>query len=179
MIRFLTLLSLTSAFFMNGLFSVENSTEVGSVRKKVRKEIKKTFAVESFDLEENTFEIPNCNFLQNSSFLEIHTQNDFLGYAFIGTAPSKTDSFEYLVLLNKDLVIIKAKVLVYREDYGGEIGSRRWLSQFISKDSSSKLSYGEEIVPISGATISVRSMTSSINHFLQSLKGFEAETAAP
>ena len=98
------------------------------------------------------------------------------GYAFIGTAPSKTDSFEYLVLLDKDLVIVKAKVLVYREDYGGEIGSKRWLSQFISKNRDSILGYGEEITAISGATISVKSMTASINHFLYSLKEFNNET---
>jgi len=80
------------------------------------------------------------------------------------------------VLLNKDLIIVKAKVLIYREDYGGRKGSKRWLSQFISKDRFSILGYGKEIIPISGATISVKSMTSSINHLLQSLHGFEIET---
>ena len=55
--------------------------------------------------------------------------------------------------------------MVYREDYGGEIGSKRWLSQFISKNRDSILGYEEEITKISGATISVKSMTASINHF--------------
>tara|TARA_B110000046_G_scaffold165046_1_gene181034 strand:+ start:114 stop:503 length:390 start_codon:yes stop_codon:yes gene_type:complete len=127
-------------------------------------------------LEENSFRIPANNFLHASTFQEIHVQDVLQGYAFIGTAPSKTDSFEYLVLLDKDLVIVKAKVLVYREDCGGEIGSKRWLSQFISKNRDSVLGYGEEITVISGVTISVKSMTASINHFLYSLKKFNNET---
>lgn len=135
------------------------------IQKKVQKEIKSVFKIETFNLEENSFEIPANNFLQASTFQEIHAQNALQGYTFTGTAPSKTDSFEYLVLLDKDLVIVKAKVLVYREDYGGEIGSRRWLSQFISKNRNSILGYGEEITTISGATISVKSMTDSINYF--------------
>lgn len=135
------------------------------IQKKVQKEIKSVFKIEIFNLEENSFEIPANNFLQASTFQEIHAQNALQGYTFTGTAPSKTDSFEYLVLLDKDLVIVKAKVLVYREDYGGEIGSRRWLSQFISKNRNSILGYGEEITTISGATISVKSMTDSINYF--------------
>ena len=135
------------------------------IQKKVQKEIKSVFKIEIFNLEENSFEIPANNFLQASTFQEIHAQNALQGYTFTGTAPSKTDSFEYLVLLDKDLVIVKAKVLVYREDYVGEIGSRRWLSQFISKNRNSILGYGEEITTISGATISVKSMTDSINYF--------------
>ena len=146
------------------------------IQKKVQKEIKSVFKIETFNLEENSFEIPANNFLQASTFQEIHAQNALQGYAFTATAPSKTDSFENLVLLDKDLVIVKAKVLVYREDYGGEIGSRRWLSQFISKNRNSILGYGEEITTISGATISVKSMTASINHFLYFLKEFNNET---
>lgn len=161
---------------MSSLFLPKNDSLSKNFEKQVQKEIRKTFNVEIFNLEQNTFKIPNNSFLQASTFLEIRTQETLQGYAFIGTAPSKTDSFEYLVLLNKDLIIVKAKVLIYREDYGGEIGSKRWLSQFISKDRFSILGYGKEIIPISGATISVKSMTSSINHLLQSLQGFEIET---
>ena len=66
--------------------------------------------------------------------------------------------------------IAKSKVLVYREDYGGEIGSKRWLKQFIGKTENDSLKYGDDIVAISGATISVRSMTTAINNLLASIK---------
>ena len=172
MIRFLSILSLSAALFTS-TFHVSHSDAVTKrIQKKVQKEIKSVFKIESFDLKENTFKIPLSNSLQAGAFYEIQVKETLQGYAFIGTAPSKTDSFEYLVLLDKDLIIVKAKVLIYREDYGGEIGSKRWLSQFISKDQNSVLGYGEEISAISGATISVKSMTASINHFLSSLKDF-------
>ena len=176
MIRFLSIFSLSITFLMNASHMSHSDAVSKRIQKKVQREIKSVFKIETFNLEENSFEIPANNFLQTSTFQEIHAQNALQGYVFIGTAPSKTDSFEYLVLLDKDLVIVKAKVLVYREDYGGEIGSKRWLSQFISKNRDSILGYGEEITAISGATISVKSMTASINHFLYSLKKFNNET---
>ena len=89
-----------------------------------------------------------------------------LGYAFLGTAPSKTDTFEYLVLFDPDLIIKKVNVLVYREDYGGEIGSNRWLKQFIGIPKNTNLIVGKNVAAISGATISVYSMTNAINQLL-------------
>ena len=60
-------------------------------------------------------------------------------------------------------------MLIYREDYGGEIGSKRWLRQFIGKTSKDKLKYQKDIMAISGATISASSMTIAVNAFLQNL----------
>ena len=75
-----------------------------------------------------------------------------------------------MVLLNTDLSVAKAKVLIYREEYGGEIGSKRWLRQFIGKTKDDEFRYGDNIDAIAGATISVRSMTNAMNDLLQSLK---------
>jgi Na+-translocating ferredoxin:NAD+ oxidoreductase RnfG subunit len=104
------------------------------------------------------------------NFFKITSNNSFLGYGYIGNAPSKTATFDYLVLFDKDFIIAKSKVLVYREEYGGEISSRRWLQQFEGTAIDSKeLKYNQDIIPISGATISVRSMTKAINELLQSI----------
>ena len=84
-------------------------------------------------------------------------------------ALSKTALFDYLVLLDKNLIVLKSKVLIYREEYGGEIGSTRWLKQFIGKKGGDELKYGDNIVAISGATISVRSMTNAMNDLLKSI----------
>ncbi|MFK5981965.1 MAG: FMN-binding protein [Flavobacteriaceae bacterium] len=106
----------------------------------------------------------------DGNLFKILSDGNLLGYGYIGSAASKAADFDYLVLFDKDFIITKSKVLVYREEYGGEIGSKRWLKQFIGKSSnSSELIYGENIVPISGATISVRSMTQSINDLLISI----------
>ena len=88
----------------------------------------------------------------------------------MGTAPSQTKYFAYVVLFDKDLVIRSIKILVYREDYGGEIGSKRWLSQFIGKTFFDKFIYRKNVAAISGATISVNSMTDAVNDILVYLK---------
>ena len=92
-----------------------------------------------------------------------------LGYAYLGHAPSMKNIFDYLVILEPDLRIKKTKVLIYREDYGRQIGSQRWLKQFIGVESGVELKYGEEIDAISGATISAKSMTRAINGVLSSM----------
>ena len=108
-------------------------------------------------------------FGENNLF-KITSKKTILGYAYLSQAPSKTAQFDYLVLLDTDLIVLKSKVLIYREEYGGEIGSSRWLKQFIGKKGGDELNYGDNIVAISGATISVRSMTNAMNDLLESLK---------
>jgi Na+-translocating ferredoxin:NAD+ oxidoreductase RnfG subunit len=106
----------------------------------------------------------------NENFFKIESDGNFLGYGYIGAARSKTAMFDFLVLFDKEFIITKSKILIYREEYGGEIGSKRWLRQFVGKSSSSsELIYNQDIIPISGATISVRAMTQAINDLLQSV----------
>lgn len=140
------------------------------ILKKVQKELVKTF-----DSEELTLESMQISARIHSQLTKrMGTENLFkvrkdtlvIGYAFIDKAPSKTDQFDYLILLDKALIIKKTKVLVYREDYGGEIGSRRWLKQFIGKSSKDQLKYRRDIMAISGATISAVAMTQAVNEFL-------------
>lgn len=144
------------------------------LNKKVDKEIKATYGIENYsysitEIPENILkELPSK--FDDNNLLSIKANDTLIGYIYNGEAPSKTDTFEFLVLLDKDLIVLKTKVLVYREDYGGEIGSKRWLKQFIGKTQNDDLRYGDNIVAISGATISVRSMTNAMNNFLKSLK---------
>lgn len=144
------------------------------ILKKVAKEIKATYNIETYEFikvdidTEKTKSLPSD--FSNNNFFKIEANEELLGYAYIGQAPSKTAQFDYLVLLDKDLIIKKSKVLAYREEYGGEIGSKRWLKQFIGKTKDDSLKYGDDIIAISGATISVRSMTNAMNNLLKSLK---------
>ena len=83
---------------------------------------------------------------------------------FIGYARSKFETFDYMVLLDESNTIKLVKVLVYREDYGGEVGGKRWLKQWIGvKDRK------DFVHAISGATISVNSLKHSINYLLKQL----------
>ena len=145
-----------------------------NIQKKVNKEIKITFNIEEFnftaisiDAEINK-ELPSK--FEENNFFKIEANDKLLGYAYLSKAPSKTAQFDYLVLLDENLIVLKSKILIYREEYGGEIGSKRWLKQFIGKTENDTLQLGDNIVAISGATISVRSMTHAMNEFLKSLK---------
>ena len=137
--------------------------------KKATKLIEKTYAVDDIQLIHKEFQTNSVV----GDFYKIIDSNQLLGYAFIGTAPSKTDTFEYLVVFDSSLVIKKVNVLVYREDYGGEIGSNRWLRQFVGKARSTDLAVGKNIAAISGATISVYSMTNAVNQLLNEMNKFE------
>lgn len=145
-----------------------------NIKKKVDKEIKATFTIEEFSLNAIVYSKEITDLLpatfDDNNLFEIKANNSNLGYAYVARAASKTDEFDYLVLLDTELIVVKLKVLIYREDYGGEIGSRRWLKQFIGKSKDDQLKYGENIVAISGATISVRSMTNAMNNLLASIK---------
>ena len=150
-----------------------------NLKKKVDKEVKNTFNIEDFSLTNVTFaseitkDLPS-KFGEDNLF-SVQENNMLLGYVYLSKAPSKTAQFDYLVLLDKDLIVLKSKVLIYREEYGGEIGSTRWLKQFIGKKEGDTLKYGDNIIAISGATISVRSMTDAMNNLLYSLKILHAK----
>ena len=144
------------------------------LKKKVKKEITKTFDIKEFKLS-SVVVVDSVNQklsqkVKENHLFKIEKNDSIIGYAFVDKAPSKTDEFDYLILLDKNLIIAKTKVLIYREDYGGEIGSKRWLKQFIGKKSTDKLKYEREIMAISGATISASSMTIAINNFLHNLE---------
>lgn len=100
---------------------------------------------------------------KQSAIQKLSTNNKIVGYIYLATAKSKTDHFNYLVLFSPNLKILTSKVLIYREDYGGEIASKRWLRQFEGKSNGLKMKFGHDIQNISGATISSRSITNGIN----------------
>ena len=57
-------------------------------------------------------------------------------------------------------------VLVYREPYGGEVAYESWRRQFRGKGTGDPLVVGRDIRGISGATISVNSVTDGVRRSL-------------
>jgi len=84
------------------------------------------------------------------------------GYLVIAEAPSKVETFTYLVAFNPFGQILKVKVLQYRENYGGEISSKRFLQQFVGKSKGENMMINQDIDGISGATISTTSIARAI-----------------
>lgn len=144
-----------------------------NIQKKVDKEIKLIFSIDKFLLEPILISKEINDQLQTKIFendlFKINSDGKQLGYAYVGEAYGKADNFDYLVIFDNDLIIVKTKVLVYREDYGGEIGSKRWLKQFIGKGINDDVKYAKDIIAISGATISANAMTVSVNNLLRTI----------
>ena len=165
----------TSIYFVVTIFSVGlmsfQLTE--KIQQKVDKEIKLIFNTEDFILEPIIVaEDINAQLkakVNEKNFFKIKKDNDTLGYAYLGKGFGKVDDFDFLVLFDTDLIIIKSKILVYREDYGGEIGSKRWLKQFNGKGKNDNIEYGKDIIAISGATLSANSMTVAVNNLLKTI----------
>lgn len=109
------------------------------------------------------------SFLTERLFRLINDDNE-LGYAYVGKAPSLSEYFDFMVIFNRDLMVVHSKVLIYREDYGGEIGSKRWLRQFEGASPGQAFIINHDIMAISGATISVNAMTLAINELLDCFK---------
>ncbi|MBO0322000.1 FMN-binding protein [Muricauda sp. CAU 1633] len=161
-------ISLVLGFFVLLAFSLPKE-----VNKRVLKEVEKTFEVSDFTLEPITVseelnaELPAK--ISGENLFRIQAGQSVLGYAFADQAPSKTAVFDYLVLFDENVEVIHTKVLVYREEYGGEIGSKRWLKQFLGKTGGDRVDSDTNIDVISGATISVNSMTKAMDNLFQTI----------
>ena len=101
-------------------------------------------------------EVDLVAFESNPNYYSIYQQDSLIAYYCIEQAPSKHDVFEFMVVYDPLLHIQKVQVLIYREDYGYEIKSKRWLQQFTKRKVDS-------VQAISGATISVNSLKNAVD----------------
>ncbi|MCJ7467497.1 MAG: FMN-binding protein [Maribacter sp.] len=149
------------------------------LNQRVKKEIQDVFEIVDFSCDPVTvpenLETSLPIALTPDNFYKISSKNGVLGYIFLGQAPSKTAKFDYLVIFNTHLEIIHLKIMAYREEYGGEIGSKRWLKQFLGKTGKDRVSYRENIDGIAGATISVQSMTNAMDQLLRAIGMLQSE----
>ena len=170
-VRFGSLSGLVSVLFAALLLT--GSGLPGSLQKKVHRELSRALGETPCTLgPEPVPEALNASLpvrLTDANFFRVKQDGSTAAYVFLGQAPSKTADFDFLVILDTRGQITHSAVLTYREEYGGEIGSRRWLRQFEGLSGNDRASVGSNIDGISGATISVQSMTRAMDDFLQTL----------
>lgn len=147
--------------------------------KKIEKEVLAVFEIQKFSKQVMEFdEVSLSKFSASfdpSSFFVIASGENRLGYFYYGNARSKADDFDYVVIFDQELIVKKIKILAYREDYGGEITSKRWLRQFAGLTGVDEIKYGSDIKAISGATISAVSMTDAVNDLLKNVAYIQTE----
>lgn len=165
-------------FFMTLAWSFYGYTALPQIstrlQKKIDRAIKTTYGIDSFKM--LALQVPkalNSETLADfdgDKLFKISKNEKTIGYFYLGEAPSMKNVFDYIILFTPNLTIKKSKVLIYREDYGLQIGSQRWLKQFIGLEVSDVPTYGEDIDAIAGATISAKSMTKATANVLKSMQ---------
>ena len=106
----------------------------------------------------------------SDNFYTISESERIIGYLIVQSERSKYKKFDYFIIYNNSAEILKVEILNYRESYGFEICNKRWLKQFIGNNSDSEFEFNSKVDGISGATISVNSLRTSIFKQTQTLK---------
>ena len=153
----LKLFLIVSSFYF--VLSPKGHSLYDLTKKRADKELNKFWQDAEYNLEK-VMGLPNQSPLELYS---VRRKSAPSGYVLFAEAPSKVDTFVYMVVFNVNGVIEKVSVLLYKENYGGEIASKRFLRQFEGKSNGENMRFNKDIDGISGATLSVQSITYAVN----------------
>ncbi|MEK7865230.1 MAG: FAD:protein FMN transferase [Planctomycetota bacterium] len=93
----------------------------------------------------------------------------FLGYAVITEEIGCFKPITFLVATDPSGAVLQVSILVYRECRGGEIARLRFRKQLLGKTLSDPIRQNHDIVNITGATTSVKSITDGVRKVLAAI----------
>ncbi len=93
---------------------------------------------------------------------KISLNDTLIAFGFLDNVIGKSMPITFFVLLDIEGNIISTNIIKYREPYGGAVSNENWNEQFTGKNSDSDFTIGKSVNGISGATISVNSVTKGI-----------------
>ena len=117
------------------------------------------------ELDKSTYDAVRQEFFKNELnvwIIDNHVDSNRY-YAILDNVIGKTMPISFLCIFNEDGSVYNVSVIKYREQYGGQIKSERWLKKFENYTDTSNYIIGENINSISGATISVHSISKGIH----------------
>ncbi|MDH5427038.1 MAG: FMN-binding protein [Nitrospirota bacterium] len=88
------------------------------------------------------------------------------GWAFVQNTIGKHKPMTYMVGVDPDGEVTNVEILVYRESRGSEVRKKRFNYQFQGKTVSDPIRINRDVINISGATMSVRSMSAGVKRAL-------------
>ncbi len=91
------------------------------------------------------------------------------GYAVVTEEVGKYRPITFMVGVTPAFAVRDVAVLVYRESRGGDVKRRRFLNQYRGKSLRDPIDVSRDIINISGATISVRSVNAGVKRVLAEL----------
>jgi Na+-translocating ferredoxin:NAD+ oxidoreductase subunit G len=101
------------------------------------------------------------------------------GYAIVDEEKGQHEPITFGVKLRPDGTVDRAEVMVYREGYGGEIREARFRTQFEGAGIDQPIRCGDDIVAISGATISSKSMSIAVRRAVALVSLVQKQQAGP
>jgi hypothetical protein len=88
------------------------------------------------------------------------------GYAMIHNTIGKYKPMTYMVGVDAKGACTDVELLIFRDAKGSEVGKKRFNSQYDGKTVSDPIRINKDIINISGATMSVRSMSAGVKRVL-------------
>lgn len=88
------------------------------------------------------------------------------GFFIVDQVVGKHELITYAVGLNLDGTVIQIEILEYRETYGSEVRNLAWRQQFVGKTAASPVKLNQDIVNITGATLSSKHVTDGVRRVL-------------
>jgi hypothetical protein len=92
------------------------------------------------------------------TFFVATSDNHIDGYALIDEEKGEHLPITFAVKLSAEGVVERQEIVAYREPRGDEVRDDRFRKQFVGKSARDPIAAGQDIVAISGATISSRAM---------------------
>jgi Na+-translocating ferredoxin:NAD+ oxidoreductase RnfG subunit len=94
------------------------------------------------------------------------TEDRVDGYALVQNTIGKHKPITYMVGVDPDGGVLNVEVLIYRESRGSEVRTKRFNAQYEGKTVWDPIRMNKDIINISGATMSVRSLSAGVKRTL-------------
>jgi Na+-translocating ferredoxin:NAD+ oxidoreductase RnfG subunit len=89
------------------------------------------------------------------------------GWLIADQVIGKSELITYAVAFDTRGAVLSVEILDYRESHGGEIRLAGWRGQFVGKTAADPVELNKDIRNISGATLSCRHVTESVQRLLK------------
>ena len=120
-----------------------------------------------WDVQENHF-----------TYFNVFKDDDFLGYAMIINEKGKYRPITFLAAISPEFMVKDVVVMVYREKIGSAVRKKRFLKQFKNKSLADAIQVDNDIMGISGATISSWSLAAGVKKALVILEDVFQQSSA-
>jgi Na+-translocating ferredoxin:NAD+ oxidoreductase RnfG subunit len=100
------------------------------------------------------------------TFFVAETQGRVDGYALFDDEVGQHLPISFAVKMSPAGTVERQEIVAYRESHGDEVRDARFRAQFVGKSARDRLRAGDDVVAISGATISSRAMATGVKRAL-------------